>query len=242
MSARRLAAAALALGLGSAAAAQDEVVQITPYAWGIGIGGSVTPLRNGPSLRFDEGLSEVLDDLDSALFLSGLYRNGRFVALADYSRSRSSRDGRVPRLGLPVEARFEQSSVTLSAGYRALDGERATLDALIGLRRWDIEAEVRTPIPGVGRGIEVDFTDPILAARTNIRLSDSLSLIGYVDAGGFGVGSDVTAQVLATLNWQMREKLFLSAGYRHLHVDYDDDGRGFDFSFSGPLVGLSLQF
>ena len=162
------------------------------------------------------------------------------MALVDYYKSKSSRDGRV--LGLPVEARFEQSSATLSAGYRAFQSERATLDTLIGLRRWDIEAQVKTPGLGFGRGIEVDFTDPILAARTNIRLSDRLSMIGYVDAGGFGVGSDVTAQALATINWQMRDKVFLSAGYRHLYVDYDDDGRGVDFSFSGPLVGLSLQF
>ncbi len=228
------------------AAAQDEVFQITPYVWGIGIDGSFKPLRNRPQeIRFSEGLSDVLDDLDSALFLSAFYRNGRFVALGDYSRSRSSRDGRIPLLRLPVEAQVRQSALTLSAGYRALDGEQAKLDVLAGLRRWDIEARVSTTVPGVGglsRGLSADFTDPILAARTSLQLSERLSLLGYVDAGGFGVGSEVTIQALATVNWRMTDALFLSAGYRHLHVDYEDDGREIDFSFSGPLLGISLKF
>jgi len=237
-------AALVAVSLARPVAAQEEVFQVTPYAWGIGIDGSFKPLRNRPEeIRFREGLSDVLDDLDSAFFLSAFYRNGRFVALGDYSRSRSSRDGRIPLLRLPVEARVRQSALTLSAGYRALDGEQAKLDVLAGLRRWDLEARVSTPVLG-GRslGLSADFTDPILAARTNLQLSERLSLIGYVDAGGFGVGSDVTVQALATLNWRMTDAVFLSAGYRHLHVDYEDDGREIDFSFSGPLLGVSLKF
>ena len=124
-------AALVAVSLARPVAAQEEVFQVTPYAWGIGIDGSFKPLRNRPEeIRFREGLSDVLDDLDSAFFLSAFYRNGRFVALGDYSRSRSSRDGRIPLLRLPVEAQVRQSALTLSAGYRALDGEQAKLDVL----------------------------------------------------------------------------------------------------------------
>jgi hypothetical protein len=97
-------------------------------------------------------------------------------------------------------------------------------------------------VPGLTAGLSVDFTDPIIAARTNIRLNDRWSVIGYADVGGFGAGSDLTSQLMATINWQARDRLFLSAGYRHLYVDYDDDGRGFEGSFSGPILGLSLQF
>ncbi len=233
----------LALGLlALPAVAQDRVFQLTPYVWGSGVGGTVRPVAGGPSLRFSEGLRDVLEDLDSAFFLSGLFRQDRFVLLGDYSTSRSSRDGTVPGLGLPVTGRLEQSSFTLAAGYRALATKRATIDYLIGLRHWDVEARAKTPVPGLAAGLSVDFTDPILAARTNIRLNDRWSVIGYADVGGFGVGSDLTSQLLATVNWQARERLFLSAGYRHLYVDYDDDGKGFEGSFSGPILGLSLQF
>lgn len=175
------------------AAAQERIFQLTPYLWGTGVGGTVRPFAGGPSLEFEEGLSDVLADLDSAFFLSGLFRQDRFVLLADYSGSRSSRDGTVPGLGLPVTGRLEQSSLTLAAGWRALSSERATVDYLVGLRHWDIEARARTPVPGLAGGLSVDFTDPIIAARTNIRLNDRWSVIGYADLGGFGAGSDWTA-------------------------------------------------
>jgi hypothetical protein len=238
----RIAATLALVMLTLPATAQDRVFQLTPYVWGSGVGGTVRPVAGGPSLRFSEGLRDVLEDLDSAFFLSGFYRQNRFVLLGDYSASRSSRGGTVPGLGLPVTGRLEQSSFTLAAGYRALVTERATVDYLVGLRHWDIEARARTPVPGLTAGLSVDFTDPIIAARTNIRLNDRWSVIGYADVGGFGAGSDLTSQLMATINWQARDRLFLSAGYRHLYVDYDDDGRGFEGSFSGPILGLSLQF
>lgn len=238
----RVTAFVLALGLAIPAWGGERVFQLTPYLWGTGVGGTVRPVAGGPSLEFSEGFSDVLEDLDGAFFLSGLFRQGRLVVLGDYSASRSSRDGTVPGLGLPVTGRLEQSSFTLAAGWRALSSERATVDYLVGLRHWDIEARARTPVPGLAGGLSVDFTDPIIAARTNIRLNDRWSVIGYADLGGFGAGSDLTAQLLATINWQARDRLYLSAGYRHLTVDYDEGGAGFDGSFSGPILGLSLRF
>ena len=97
-------------------------------------------------------------------------------------------------------------------------------------------------MPGLAGGLSVDFTDPIIAARTNIRLNDRWSAIGYADLGGFGAGSDWTAQLYATVNLKLRDRLFVSAGYRHLTVDYDEGGPGFDATFSGPILGISLQF
>ncbi len=242
MTPRVLTAAALLAGLGDAASAQDWNVQITPYLWGTGVGGSVTPVRGGPTLDFEEGLSDILDDLDSAFFLSGYARYGRLVILGDVSASKSSRSGTVATLGLPVSARLEQRSLTLAAGYRMVAEPNAAVDLMAGLRHWQIEAVARTPVPGLGAGLDIDFTDPILAARANIRVAERWSLIGYADIGGFGAGSDFTAQIVATVNWQASESVYLSAGYRHLYVDYNSGGRAFDVKFSGPLFGLTYRF
>lgn len=240
--AARVCAALLCCALAGPLAAQEFNAQITPYVWGTGIGGTVTPVAGGQRLHFREGLSDVLEDLDGAFFLSGLVRYGRFVVIGDLSASRSSRDGVVPGLGITAKGRLEQTSLTLAAGYRALETESATVDYLLGLRYWDIEGRVTTPVPGLSARVDVDFIDPIIAARTNVRLSDRWSVIGYGDIGGFGVGSDLTSQLLATLNWQARDRLYLSFGYRHLFVDRDDRGRGVEASFSGPLLGLSFTF
>lgn len=239
----RVKAALALLAIGAApAAAQDWNVQITPYAWGTGVGGDVRPVPGGPTLSFDQGLSEVLEDLDAAFFLSGYARRGRFVFLGDVSSSTSSRAGVVPGLGLPAQGEVEQRSLTLAAGYRAHDGPEVTVDVLAGLRHWSIEAAATTPVPGLAAGVDIDFTDPILALRTNVPLSERWSLIAYADVGGFGVGSDRTGQIVATANWQASRSVYLSAGYRHLFVDYDDGGPAVDVTFSGPLLGVTYRF
>jgi hypothetical protein len=86
------------------------------------------------------------------------------------------------------------------------------------------------------------FVDPILALRVNTPINDRWSLLGYLDVGGFGVGSDFTAQVAVTANYEVNENLYLSLGWRHLHVDYSDGGTVFKGAMTGPLVGATWRF
>jgi hypothetical protein len=106
--ASRLVAVAVSL-LALPAVAQDRnwSAQVTPYLWGAGLSGSVAPLANGPTLEFDNDLSEVLEDLDAAFFITGFARRGRLVFLGDFSATTSSRErdgsrGRSARRGFGV--------------------------------------------------------------------------------------------------------------------------------------------
>ena len=234
--ASRLVAVAVSL-LALPAVAQDRnwSAQVTPYLWGAGLSGSVAPLANGPTLEFDNDLSEVLEDLDAAFFITGFARRGRLVFLGDFSATTSSRDGTVPRVGLPVEGSVSQRSLTLAVGYRALVEPDWNPDVLAGLRLWWLEAKAKTPFPGLGADVDLNFADPIIAARTNIRLADDWSLIVYGDFGGFGVGSERTGQIAGTFNWQATDTLFLSAGYRQLAVRHEAGAdRSIDAAFSAP--------
>lgn len=55
------------------AVAQDGAWQgqATAYVWGAGLGGDVTPFTGAPTVEVDKSLSDVLDNLDGAFFLSG---------------------------------------------------------------------------------------------------------------------------------------------------------------------------
>lgn len=242
----RLPAAVLVLSAAAAvpAVAQDDRgwnLQVTPYLWGTGISGEVTPLAGGPTLDFDKSLSDVLEDLDGAFFLSAFARQGRWVFLGDISTSTSSREGEVPP-GLPAEGEVSQRSITLAAGRRVLSDPTGTFDLLVGLRSWDIEVSAAAPLVGLSASREVDFIDPILAARANAVLTDRLSAIAYVDVGGFGAGSEATSQIVATLNYAVTRNLHVSGGWRWLHVDYEGEGTGFEATMSGPLIGLTWRF
>jgi len=212
--------------------------QVTLYGWGAGIGGDFTPFTGGPTLSFDKSLSEVLEDLDAAFFVTGLAIRGDFVVLGDFTYSSSSKSGIVTPAA-PASGEISQISLTLAAGRRVVDNTRTTVDLLGGARAWWLGGSLSVPAAGVSLSPSKNFIDPIVAARANHRVADRWTILGYADIGGFGVGSDLTYQIAATANYQVTENLFLSVGYRHLYLDYSDAGTSFDGALSGPLVGAT---
>lgn len=184
------------------------------------------PFYAAPTFSFESSFSENVEDLDVAFFIAGYARYGRFVTLGDVSYSKSSRDGRLPAgagplpPGIPANGSLQQTSMTLAAGLRAFDLNGIAVDVLGGARHWRIKGSVEVPLAGLSVSPSLLFTDPILAVRANITLADRWSLIVYGDVGGFGAGSDQTSQLVATVNFQMRDDLFVSVGYLTLSVDY----------------------
>lgn len=223
------------------AAAQDWSGQVTLYGWGAGVTGDFTPFTGGPTLSFDKSLSEVLEDLDGAFFVTGLARRGDLVLFADFTYSASSRDGLVPP-GAPASGEVTIRSLTLAAGQRFDVGGGTTVDAMGGLRAWSLDGQISVPLAGISVAPTADFVDPIVALRVNIPLADRWSLLGYLDVGGFGVGSDFTYQVAVTANYEMNGNLYLSVGWRHLYVDYSDGGTEFKGAMTGPLLGATVRF
>jgi len=242
--ARAAASVFLMVGLGTSAQAQFKAAwrgQVTVYGWGAGIGGEFTPFTGSPTLSFDKSLSEVLEDLDAAFFVTGLAVSGNFVVFGDLSYSKSSKSGLVPP-GVPASGEVSQTSLTLAAGQRVVDDGTTTVDVLGGARAWWLDGEVNVPLAGVSLAPSKSFVDPIVALRVNHRIAERWTVLGYFDVGGFGVGSDLTYQVAVTANYQVTDNLFLSGGYRHLYLDYSDGGTSFDGALSGPLVGATWRF
>ncbi|UXU79865.1 hypothetical protein GB880_008555 [Paracoccus sp. SMMA_5_TC] len=241
--------ARMALGLGMAilaggmlpAAAQEWSGQITPYVWGVGLGGDLTPFSGAPTLSFDRSPAEVIKDSRGAFFVSGLARRDRLVLLGDLSWSESAKDGLLPP-GVPAEGKLTQRSLTLLAGWRVHDDQRLTMDALAGLRAWHIRGRVAVAGGAVQLSPGKDFVDPIVALRANVKLAPDWSAIFYADVGGFGAGSEQTSQFLATLNYRVNDRFYVSAGYRQLNVDYRSGGTRLDVTMAGPILGATWRF
>jgi hypothetical protein len=222
-------------------AASRWVGQVTPYVWAAGMGGRLTPFTGAPAFQVSKSFGEVLEDSDGAFFLSAYARRDRLVLLGDFTHSRSSKEGVVPP-GLPAEGRLRQRSLTLAAGWRAFEDERAAVDVLGGVRHWSVRSEVQVPLAGLSRSPGDSFTDPILAVRVNAPLSPRWSVIGYADVGGFGVGSEHTHQWVLSANYLHGERWAFSFGLRELAVDYRDAGTRVDVKLAGPVLGASWRF
>ena len=75
-----------------------------------------------------------------------------------------------------------------------------------------------------------------------VPLGEGFHFRALGDIGGFGVGTDLSYQVLATLGVELSESCLLGVGWRHLGIDFDEEDLAMDVAFTGPLVGMSIAF
>lgn len=215
--------------------------QVTVYGWLAGATGKLTPFAGAPTLEFDNSFGDVLEDLDAAFFATGLYRRDRFVVVADVSYASLSREGLVPP-GIPASGKVSQLAITAAAGARLENSSDLSVDLLVGARLWDLDGQVDVPLAGVALLPGKTFVDPIIATRVNVQLAPRLSTLVHADVGGFGIGSDFTYQLVGTLNYRAGGRFYVSAGWRHLHLDYNNAGTRFEGSQTGPIIGFTRRF
>lgn len=229
-------------------------LQVTPYFWATGLKGHISPFRRLPTIAVNKTFSDVMDNLDFGGFINVWGRYERFVLSGDlmYVRTTDGHTiGNLPPLPhLPqipaISARVEstQFMATLMGGYRIIDGDGFSLDALGGVRFWHVANDVTVSAAGLTGSYEesFDWVDPVLGLRGFVSLSDKLSLQAQADIGGFKAGSDLTWSVLATINYAFNDRFAVSAGYKVLDIDYRRNGHVFDTRMSGPVVGLTYRF
>lgn len=222
-------------------------VQITPYIWATGFGGTLRPGPGAPTVHVDKSFGELMEDVDAAFFVSGLVKHDRLVIAADLTHSSSSREGLVPTGNpalpvVPAEGRLRQTSATALVGYRAVEQEGASLDVLVGGRAWWIRPKAAVPALNLSASAKASFVDPVFATRLNIQASPRLSFLLYGDIGGFGASSEVTGQAAVTANLRVAKKIWLSGGYRYLYVDYKSGNVRTSAALAGPLLGATVAF
>lgn len=230
------------------------VLQITPYMWAAGLKGDISPFQRAPVIGVEKSFSDVLEDLNFGGFINIWGRYERFVFSGDvmYVDTTDSHAFGLPPLPVPVppgspvnvDVDTKEFTATLQAGYRVIDLDNFTLDALGGVRFWHISNDVT--VSALGRtfsyGESFGWTDPVVGARAFMNLTDKISLQAQADIGGFDVGSKLTWSVLGTVNYTFTDHISVSAGYKVLDVNYDDDGYVFDSRLSGPVLGMTYRF
>ncbi|MFT3988299.1 hypothetical protein [Aestuariivirga sp.] len=250
-----LTAAALA-SLGSSAQAADLsvpetsdpglVLQITPYLWGAGLEGDVSPFKRGPTIDVDKDFSDILEHLNMGGFVNIWGRYDRFVFSGDimYVSTTDKRHLSISDIPLTGQLDTKQFTSTLMGGYRVLDDAAFTLDALAGGRFWHISNDVTaTAGPLTGKyGEKFSWVDPVIGLRAFYNITDKFSILAQADVGGFGIGSKSTWQVLGTANYRFTDNISMSAGYKILAVDYRNDGHVFDTKLAGPVAGITFRF
>lgn len=241
-------------GIGSAhGAGEGEGLRysVTPYLWATRMKGDVKGGRL-PQTSVDMSFSDILDVLDFGLMTAVEIRKGRLGFLFDgiYMNVSDSAEATGPRGALSVSADVEvkQTMLAFAAAWRVWE-ERVQADAVGGMRynKIEVDADIDATLFGeaagsVGRSGDKDWVDPYVGLRIVVPVGAGLGLVGYVDAGGFGVGSDFTWHGLAGLQYALSESFLASFGYRYMKIDYDKDGFRYDMANDGLYAGMTMTF
>lgn len=239
------AVAALATGA-EAQSVQGWEFQITPYAWMSGLSGDVGTIPGLPAGSVDLSFGDILEDLDFAGMLMGSARHGPWVIYLDTTYVRTSSTESLGGILFDrVEVESETTTLALAAGRTIAETPQGSIDAYLGARAWWLENTFE--LRGVGGGKrgrteEANWVDPLIGVAGRYRASDRWTLFGALEAGGFGVGADSEWSLLAGATYNFTEGFGVSFGWRHLEVDYDEDGVVFDVRQSGPVLGATFSF
>jgi opacity protein-like surface antigen len=260
---RRLAGTAVWLALsplssGVFAAGDDEPVwqfEFTPYLFAASVDGT-TGLR-GVTADINISLERLVSHLDSVFMGIVEARSGAWAFAFEAFYIRLEHEGssswRGPGgigsatgdLDIGIKQQFYQPSLS----YRLTDGP--TKFDLIGAARFtQIDTEFNLAVttggvlPGGARSLRgrESWWDPVVGAYMAVPFAENWTMTGYVDIGGFGLGSDITYQALAGVNWQFARNFSAKAGYRYLYQDYEQDGFVWDTALKGFYAGLGIRF
>ena len=221
-------------------------VSVTAYAWLSGMSGDIGAIEGVQPVKVDMSFGDIFDHLKFAGMGMIQARHDRFVMAGDFEfvSLGASKDLKIRDVDL-IEGELDTSVLTASAlaGYRVSTGA-PVVDLMGGARLNSVSTDIE--LSGPLRSVEGDLTetwvDPIIGTHVAIPMSSKTALALYGDVGGFGIGSDLTWQVLAAIQYEFNERWRASAGWRHYSVDYDKGAFLYDVSLSGPIIGIRYAF
>jgi hypothetical protein len=233
---------------GAAPAPQNRRTEVllTGYLFASALSGRASTTTALPPADVELSFRDVLEELDFGAMTAVEIRNGRWSFVGDLMYSKVSPGGTIP--GFPtLQAGLEQRSLTLQGNlfYQVHATDAMTVDLGAGLRYWKLDNKGSVGPAGGGAvsfSGEADWIDPVIVARLRADLDGPYSVTFAADIGGFGAGSDLTYQLLGTLNYQKSERTTLQVGYRILSADYDQGGFVYDIRMQGPVIGMTTRF
>jgi hypothetical protein len=220
--------------------------QLSPYAWAAGLKGKVGTRPGLPVAKVDAGFDDILENLDVAFMMLGEARHGRFGLVADiaYLSLSAEADTPGPLFG-KAKLKSDTLFATVAGAYRVFERDNHFLDVLAGGRVWDIDNDFKLTaglLPEVKTGSGETWVDPIVGVRGHLDLGSGFTVAAYADIGGFGAASDLTWQLYGGIQYSISNWFAATAGYRHLSVDYRQDGFVWDVELSGPMLGVTIRF
>ncbi len=209
----------------------------------VGAAGVVAPVNVSFSSVIQQLNIGAMTALDIRRKRVGLFTDLIFMSLS--SDQMTTPIGPIPTY-IGFQANAKELIVDPEAYFRIVDNDRGSIDAIGGGRFWRLNNSLNLFPPNNGNevtaGQSQNWVDPVLGARFRLNANKGIFFSLKGDAGGFGVGSQLTYQIYAGMGKKFKERYSAFVGYRYLYVDYSNGGFLYDVHMSGIVTGLNINF
>jgi len=187
-------------------------------------------------------------DVDVDLPASDIFSNLQFGAMGIAVARKGDWGFGTDLIWMALGTTVGDTNVDFNQGAFAFYGLRQlspAADVTFGLRVNTLQGELTFKGPGVTRGQDKTWVDPI--AGVTVRTpTKRVQLRLYTEVGGFGAGSDFTWQVFPDLGVNLTRTASLEFGYRWLDINYatgeGNDEFRYDMLTQGPVIGFAFRF
>ena len=151
--------------------------------------------------------------------------------------------------GADVDFDLDITSFELTVGHRVWSGPGGVndpelevsrgseldlwLDAYVGVRSYDIDAEFSAPVSTRG---DIEDVHAIVGIALNMDLPRGFGMHLSADIGGGGDGT--SGDITVAFDYEVADNAALLIGFRNLTTDIDGDGGRNDLEFDATLAGL----
>jgi hypothetical protein len=231
----------------TAATPSGWTFNLAPYLWAAGLSGKVAAF-GAPSVNVDLSFSDVLNHLDGIPVMAvGEALYGPFGIFDDTFYVKLGANATGPKGFASVSLTASDFAGTAMGEYRLVNNANGSLDAMAGVRVWDVQTDLgfHTAFPGHPNGSFSDgatWVDPMVGAKGRINVGNGFYLTDWAMIGGFGVSSEIDWDLMGGVGYAFNKTFSMVAGYRALGVNYSHDGFVFDVVQQGPVLGLVFHF
>jgi hypothetical protein len=215
------------------------------YLWGCGLSGNVGPKDS--AMQVQESFSGLASHLDMAFMAHFEANNGKWGIILDpyyVDLGDDATDG----VGNPVHLDLKQFMTNLAGFYRLYQSPKTNFDLTFGIRYVEMKTAI-TPYAIPTQRQSIDWIDPIIGFKGNVKMSKVWSFGYRADVGGFGVGSRLTWSGNVHFDAAVSKSCSLGAGYIYYWVDYEknmdprDTGSFvYNMAQAGPFLGVSFHW
>jgi hypothetical protein len=218
------------------------------YLWFSGLSGNVGAA--GYVAPVSVSFSQVIDQLNIGLMTNLDVRRKRVGVYTDLIFMSISSDQKTTPI-LPSYIGFTANAKELildpEVYFRLIDSPLLKIDAIGGGRYWHLNNSldlfpVNTTQATITAGQTQSWIDPVFGARFRLNLNKGFFVNVNGDAGGFGVGSQLTYQTYAGIGKEFKKKYDVLLGYRYLYVDYKNGGFLYNVHMQGLQAGFGIRF